>query len=322
MYPPIKQASNSRQNPALQRNPLNKVASTSIPTSRSRSSRSASNNRRTSHKIPDDLDKNAVFFPKYKIELLINTKNAERRTSDRPPRPPNSFFLMKNALLLILREMNLKVKMPELCRKARDLWEEAPKESKQLYDDLSSKAERLHHIRYPGYTYRPVRRQIFQQYSPIMSSGAMVSSFPVEDPTETVVVRTEEPTYITITTPTDSPTTPSLASSPDTQISPLSSPENYLMVMPTPEASTTPLYSPISTYLPVSPITISELENTCPWDVEGGYKDFPLNIPSGNPDLILLDPQNGEFELNSSNIEEMLTQMEMYRSWDQKNEHI
>src|SRR6185312_9741526 len=100
MYPPIKQASNSRQNPALQRNPLNKVASTSIPTSRSRSSRSASNNRRTSHKIPDDLDKNAVFFPKYKIELLINTKNAERRTSDRPPRPPNSFFLMKNALLL------------------------------------------------------------------------------------------------------------------------------------------------------------------------------------------------------------------------------
>src|SRR5438067_1156847 len=110
MYPEIKQASSSRQNPALQRpsaSSLNQVASTSIPTSRTRS---ASSNRRHSHKIPDDLDKEAVFFPKYKVEMLINTKNTERKNSDRPPRPPNSFFLMKNALLLILREMNLKVK--------------------------------------------------------------------------------------------------------------------------------------------------------------------------------------------------------------------
>ncbi|CAG8495438.1 1909_t:CDS:1 [Paraglomus occultum] len=336
MHPQAKQVSNSRQNQTLQRacgSSLNKVASTAIPTSRSHSSRSASSNRRHSHKIPDDLDKNAVFFPKYKVEMLINTKNTERRTSDRPPRPPNSFFLMKNALLLILREMNLKVKMPELCRKARDLWDEAPKESKQLYEDLSSKAERLHHIRYPGYTYKPVRRQIFQPYSPILNSaGNLITSFPVqdfpvEDPKETVV-QTEAPTYsITLTTPSDSPATPTLISSPESLVSlntPMPSP-SYLMVIPTPEASTTPLYSPQEYhFVPVSPISDSEpviLSNDS-WNV-GEYEDFPLTSQQTETPEIPIDAQTiaeSGFGLDNSNFEELLSQMEGYMWENPRND--
>src|SRR2546423_963955 len=49
--------------------------------------------------IPDDLELENVYNPKYTVIQLISTRTRPRKQLI-PPRPPNSFFLFKNCYML------------------------------------------------------------------------------------------------------------------------------------------------------------------------------------------------------------------------------
>ena len=52
--------------------------------------------------IPKQLDINNVYNPKYDVIQLMSTRR-KLCVSKNPPRPPNSYFLMKNCYMLELR---------------------------------------------------------------------------------------------------------------------------------------------------------------------------------------------------------------------------
>ncbi|RHZ48443.1 hypothetical protein Glove_551g45 [Diversispora epigaea] len=86
------------------------------------------------------------------------------RASKNPPRPPNSYFLMKNCYMLELRAIDLRYTMPELCIQSKQLWKEAPKEAKDRYDELQSKAQSIHNELYSQYKFRPRKRKTFKMH--------------------------------------------------------------------------------------------------------------------------------------------------------------
>src|SRR4051794_6399272 len=63
----------------------------------------ANSTNRPKYKIPDDLDLDSVYNPKYTVVQLISTRKKPRKQLV-PPRPPNSFFLFKNCYMLELRK--------------------------------------------------------------------------------------------------------------------------------------------------------------------------------------------------------------------------
>ncbi|CAG8556844.1 5433_t:CDS:1 [Diversispora eburnea] len=126
--------------------------------------------------IPKHLDINNVYNPKYDVIQLISTKS-KLRASKNPPRPPNSYFLMKNCYMLELREIGLRYTMPELCIQSKQLWNEAPKEVKKRYDKIQLKAQSIHNELYPGYKFRPKKRQTFKMHVFPQESAANFTTF-------------------------------------------------------------------------------------------------------------------------------------------------
>ncbi|RHZ83508.1 hypothetical protein Glove_91g30 [Diversispora epigaea] len=61
--------------------------------------------------------------------------------SKNPPRPPNSYLLMKNCYMLELRAIGLRLTMPELCIQSKHLCKEAPKEVKDRYEEIQLKPQ-------------------------------------------------------------------------------------------------------------------------------------------------------------------------------------
>ncbi|RHZ73258.1 hypothetical protein Glove_232g189 [Diversispora epigaea] len=113
--------------------------------------------------IPKQLDINKVYNPKFDVIKLMHTRR-ELVPYKNPPRPPNSYFLMKNCYMLELREIGLRLTMPEICIQSKHLWSEAPKEVKDRYEEIQLKAQSIHNELYPSYKFRPRRRQTFKMH--------------------------------------------------------------------------------------------------------------------------------------------------------------
>ncbi|CAG8834563.1 25770_t:CDS:1, partial [Racocetra persica] len=84
--------------------------------------------------------------------VLENSRRAKSKKND-PPRPPNAFFLFRNALHIHLSTHNLKV--PQVSMAAGKLWDNATEKTKSQYTRLQEIAKVLHLEMHPGYVYRP-----------------------------------------------------------------------------------------------------------------------------------------------------------------------
>ncbi|CAG8603395.1 4968_t:CDS:1 [Diversispora eburnea] len=127
--------------------------------------------------IPKHLDINNVYNPKYDVIQLISTKS-KLCASKNPPRPPNSYFLMKNCYMLELRAIGLRFTMPELCIQSKQLWKEAPNEVKKRYNEIQLKAQSIHNELYPEYKFRPRKGQNLKISVSPHKSAANITTFP------------------------------------------------------------------------------------------------------------------------------------------------
>ncbi|RIA85616.1 hypothetical protein C1645_808180 [Glomus cerebriforme] len=107
-----------------------------------------------------------VYNPRFHLLDLISTRRSPFSSNHGPPRPPNSFFLMKNCYMLELRMAGFRIAMPDLCRKAKLIWRDIPQAVKDRYDHLALEAQILHQTMYPNYTFKPKKRAKFKHYSP------------------------------------------------------------------------------------------------------------------------------------------------------------
>ncbi|CAG8580869.1 18996_t:CDS:2 [Dentiscutata erythropus] len=100
-----------------------------------------------------------VYNPPYNLEQLVSTRTSgsARKNGGHPPRPPNCFFLLKNAIMLV----------------ASLVWEKAPEDVKSLYCELSKEALKLHAAKYPHYKFKPKKRQVFKAYNPHKREGSL-----------------------------------------------------------------------------------------------------------------------------------------------------
>jgi hypothetical protein len=115
--------------------------------------------------IPDDLELDNVYNPKYTVVQLISTQKHPRKHPRKqvPPRPPNSFFLFKNCYMLELRKLGYRYCMPDVCRQSKKIWSKIPPEVKERYDILAMQAQILHQEMYPEYKFSPKKRHDFKQ---------------------------------------------------------------------------------------------------------------------------------------------------------------
>src|ERR1051325_5082818 len=125
--------------------------------------------------IPDDLELDNVYNPRYTVLQLISTRNQPRKQA-MPPRPPNSFFLFKNCYLLELRRLNYRYSMPDVCRQSKQIWSNAPSDVKERYEMLSLQAQILHHEMYPEYKFSPTKKNKKEQNSRVLSPETVVDS--------------------------------------------------------------------------------------------------------------------------------------------------
>ncbi|CAG8527785.1 5312_t:CDS:2 [Racocetra fulgida] len=79
--------------------------------------------------------------------VLENSRRAKSKKND-PPRPPNAFFLFRNALHIHLSTHNLKV--PQVSMAAGKLWDNATEKTKSQYTRLQEIAKVLHLEMHPG----------------------------------------------------------------------------------------------------------------------------------------------------------------------------
>ncbi|CAG8559024.1 22224_t:CDS:2 [Rhizophagus irregularis] len=164
-----------------QQNGLNSVyRPSSLPTS-SVSSTSSTVSSTKNHKcIPENLDLDCVYNPKYTVTELISTRRKPRKQVV-PPRPPNSYFLFKNCYMLELRKLGYRYAMPDICRQSKQLWTNISAEVKERYDILALQAVILHQELYPGYRFQPKKRQIFKSHvfseNSVVVDSSMLNTF-------------------------------------------------------------------------------------------------------------------------------------------------
>ncbi|CAG8691208.1 10719_t:CDS:2 [Cetraspora pellucida] len=118
--------------------------------------------------IPEDFNYFYLYFPKYKYKTLTlmstkkrHIKNIKKNAS--PPRPPNKFFLFKNAFMLEFKYQYQKrfekLSMPNLCKYTQEIWKNVPEEVKTTYAKLAVEAQTMHNELFPNYVYRPNKKK-------------------------------------------------------------------------------------------------------------------------------------------------------------------
>ncbi|GBC50971.2 mating-type m-specific polypeptide mc 2 [Rhizophagus irregularis DAOM 181602=DAOM 197198] len=135
---------------------------------RNNTDKNSSNGIKTTSELLLGLKAEHIPLPdtQYIKRILENSRRAKSKKND-PPRPPNAFFLFRNALNSHLATRNLKV--PQISMAAGELWGTASEEIKNHYTKLQEIAKVLHLEMHPGYVYRP-RKNFPTPNPPIHSS--------------------------------------------------------------------------------------------------------------------------------------------------------
>ncbi|CAG8461582.1 5683_t:CDS:1 [Ambispora leptoticha] len=154
---------------------------------------SKSENKRNKIILPNDFKPDVVYQPRFSLEELICGSD-KVRSSSKPPRPLNSYFLLKKCLLLELWARNLKPTMPAACVLAKKLWDNAPEEAKNIYEDLARQAEEWHQKTFPNYVFEPKKRpQCKNKPFPEKNSSGMLLTFTLESPSPQQPLQILEP---------------------------------------------------------------------------------------------------------------------------------
>ncbi|CAG8562539.1 11195_t:CDS:1 [Acaulospora colombiana] len=135
-----------------------------------------SQSKRLRVEIPHDLNLDRIYNPKYSVLQLMSTRRRPRPSSN-PPRPPNAYFLLKNCYMLELRALGYRYTMPELCIQSKRVWRECPQEVKDRYDKIQLQVQCIHNEMYPGYKFRPKKRNTFKMHVFPNKMNENVSSF-------------------------------------------------------------------------------------------------------------------------------------------------
>ncbi|CAG8479857.1 3855_t:CDS:1 [Ambispora gerdemannii] len=153
-------------------------------------------NKRNSITLPSDFDPKVIYKPRFGLIELICTTN-KARISSKPPRPLNSYFLLKKCLLLELWGRKLKPTMPAACILARELWAKAPPEAREIYEKLALQAQAWHHKTFPDYVFEPKKKpQCKNRPFPEGNSTGMMTMFTVEPRPQKTLGLGNAPTFI------------------------------------------------------------------------------------------------------------------------------
>ncbi|CAG8536553.1 20733_t:CDS:2 [Racocetra persica] len=120
----------------------------------------------TDEEILDVHTLSTIYNAQFPLTQLVSTRDSSSPARKNPPRPPNCFFLLKNAIMLALRERGKRFTMPSICKLASQIWESAPPFVRSRYTELSREALVLHNLHYPNYRFRPQKRTIFKSWVP------------------------------------------------------------------------------------------------------------------------------------------------------------
>ncbi|CAG8463229.1 uncharacterized protein OCT59_022534 [Rhizophagus irregularis] len=161
---------------------------------RNNTDKNSSNGIKTTSELLLGLKAEHIPLPdtQYIKRILENSRRAKSKKND-PPRPPNAFFLFRNALNSHLATRNLKV--PQISMAAGELWGTASEEIKNHYTKLQEIAKVLHLEMHPGYVYRP--RKNFPTPNPPIHSSDKNSSESLTSTTTSLSPSISEPSTST-----------------------------------------------------------------------------------------------------------------------------
>ncbi|CAG8799670.1 31241_t:CDS:2, partial [Racocetra persica] len=257
--------------------------------------------------IPNGFNILALYNPRYKYNALMLMSTKKRPVKNviknkSPPRPPNLFFLFKNAFMLEFKEQFPqqfeKLSMPNLCKCTQELWKTIPSEVKAAYAKLAVEAQSIHNELYPDYEYKPRKRNGVraQKDSPMSGNLVTFSSTSLYDTlsseNSSSILQKEDP-QITISQITTSPVLePQITSPvPEPQItSPVPEPQMVISPVATPTTSfinssttTSLINSPITTSLINSPITTSLINSPITSSTTTSLINSPITPSEGSP---------------------------------------
>ncbi|CAG8632933.1 178_t:CDS:2, partial [Racocetra fulgida] len=243
-----------------------------------------------SKRIPFGFNYANLYNPKKKYNALklMSTKKRPGKTVRRkasPPRPPNLFFLFKNAFMLEFKRQFPqefeKLSMPNLCKCTQELWGSLPSEVKAEYAKLADSPMSENMSTFSSTT-------LLEQLDSENSSSILSSEVPQ---ITTPILATPTITSSATTSLINSPITTSLINSPITT-SLINSPITTSLINSpiTSSATTSLINSPITTSLINSPITPSEGSPLVPGPI--------FSQPCGSP--LVMSPELFGFHLDGS----------------------
>lgn len=87
-------------------------------------------------------------------------KPIKTRAPCHPPRPPNAFFVYKRNLRETFKMQGQDIPNQKIFNKlAGKNWRELPSAGKTPFFDMAGQEKRAHRMKYPDYTFRPVRNR-------------------------------------------------------------------------------------------------------------------------------------------------------------------
>lgn len=86
------------------------------------------------------------------------TSGGSSRSTEKIPRPPNSWILFRKEKSKELREANPSMSAGEVSTEAARQWKALSDEDKGFYQEMAKQAALQHKIQYPDYVYRPGRK--------------------------------------------------------------------------------------------------------------------------------------------------------------------
>ncbi|GAA6007300.1 hypothetical protein JCM11491_003080 [Sporobolomyces phaffii] len=102
--------------------------------------------------------------------------NKNRKTGN-PPRPPNAWICYRSARVRELKNTSQYTKMPQasISKLIGELWRSESPEVKRRYEAEATAKKLEHKEKYPGYSFRPVRREQLRKMKKAESDGSRKS---------------------------------------------------------------------------------------------------------------------------------------------------
>lgn len=106
----------------------------------------------------DDEVEEADALEEMDLDEPEPTSSGSSQSTEKIPRPPNSWILFRKDKSKELREANPGMSAGEVSTEAARQWKAMSDEDKGFYQEMAKQAALQHKIQYPDYVYRPGRK--------------------------------------------------------------------------------------------------------------------------------------------------------------------